>query len=178
MVHSRPGRGSPTTRYLGAPMALLLLVAGACTTALYNGPARGPINVARLSPASGTKVTEVDGRPVESGRFTVYEIEPGRHKLVAAMKDDSSLTPALRKANAKPPLLCFEAEATHTYEVSVTVVGSRLHASINDQVPGFDVVVGGGCGAVLPVEGWDFEMIQPIYPIGNAFYGEPPPAAE
>ena len=149
-------------------MTLLLLSSGGCITALYSGPARSSTNVARLSPASETKVTEVDGHSVESGRFTIYEIEPGRHKLVAAMKDDSSLTPALRNANAKPPLLCFEAEATHTYEVSVTVVGSRLHANINDQVPGFEVVVGGGCGTVLPVDGWDSEVIQSILLPANA----------
>ena len=168
MAPSRTSCQSPEMGSLGARLAAPLLFCAGCTTALYGGPTRGFSDVARLSPASGTRITEVDGRSLQSGRFTAYEIEPGRHKLVASMKDDSSLSPALRKANGKPPLLCFEAEATHTYGVSVTVLGNQLHAVINDKVPGADVVVGGGCGTVFPVDGWDSPVIQAIYPKGYA----------
>ena len=119
--------------------AICLLGAGCTPVLLYKGPARDPDRVARISARTGTRIVAVDGTPVRGPGLAVYEIEAGTHEMVVSMKDDGSLSPALRKSNATSPPICIDLREGHSYEVSVLLRGERLRRSVYDLVTGCEI---------------------------------------
>lgn len=120
---------------------LWLTVLGAgCSTALYSGPPRRQDQVSHLTAAPGTNLVAVDTRAVHGGRFEVYDILPGMHKVSATVKDSAALPPELRKQNTSLTPVCFEAEASESYAVSVSAEGNRLRHAVIERDSGEDVL--------------------------------------
>jgi hypothetical protein len=98
-----------------------------CTNVLYDGPARDSDATSVIFSGAGTSMQTIDGRPVEDGAFTRFQVEPGPHSVEIELSQEGPSPQAARRLRTT----CFEARPSRLYEVQ-TEPGARIRASVID----------------------------------------------
>ena len=105
-----------------AAVALASTCLAGCIEQTYPGPRRPRAEVA-LVLIDGTQLTHLDGQHTDTDRL---EVLPGLHALWVALSDDHPPgLPGFHTYSTRSMVLCFAAQAGHTYRARPVYVGRR-----------------------------------------------------
>ena len=159
-------RGQATARTARATtsvavMLFLAILGSACTTALYQGPARGPTKTALIGSGRSATIESIDGTPVNGGAFGRYEVLPGPHTIVlSGQQTDAGFFVSTIHRSGKLGT-CFSAKPGNAYEIyalleegfwtnAVVETKTRTRVAINCDMPPQVAQTTGSNRAVLP----------------------------